>query len=180
MGGVPCWGTLLGRADTHIRHFGLGALLALLRSRLVCGVGNCGLVCLRGDVSVLVRSGRLHSAGVPRRTRSTGRRCWSSLARQLLRMSEPVPRARGCSETSHFGYDPLTRWLWWRLPSNLPHIVFPHLRWPSLRTTIAGPMLRWSGPVLCPRRTRGVTTPCKSTRHGVAWWRPATHTHIGH
>ena len=99
------------------------------------------------------------------------------MAGLLLRKSGPIPRPRGRSETGHNSYDPLTRWHRWRLPSSLPHIVFPHLRWPFLRTTIAGPMLRWSGPFLCPRRMREVTTPCKSTRYGVAWWCPATHTH---
>ena len=46
--------------------------------------------------------------------------------------------------------------------------MFPHLRWQSLRTTIAGPIIRWRVPFLCTRRTREVTTPCKS------------HTHIRH
>ena len=77
-------------------------------------------------------------------------RWWSNLAGLLRRMSGPIPRLHRCFETGHVGYGPLTGWHGWRLPSSLPHIVFPHLRWPFLRTTIAGPMLGWSGPFLCP------------------------------
>ena len=95
----------------------------------------------------------------------------------MLKMSGPIPRHRGCSETIHIGSAPLTWWHRWRLPSSLPHIVFPHLLWKSLRTTIARPMLRRCGPFLCPRRTREVTTPCKSTRHSVHGGAPQ-HTRI--
>ena len=44
---------------------------------------------------------------------SPGRR-WSSLAGLLLRMSDHIPCPRGCSETSHIGYNPLTGWHRWR------------------------------------------------------------------
>ena len=82
----------------------------------------------------------------------------------LLRMSGPIPRPRGCSKTGHCGCDPPTGWHRRRLSSSLPHAVLPRMRWQSLRTTIAGPMFRCSGPFLCPLRTHGITTPCKSTR----------------
>ena len=137
------------------------------RWTLVRGGRTCGLVDVsEGDVSALAWWGGLHRQGSHAGPLSPGRR-WPSLAGLLLRMSGPIPRPRGCSETGHIGYDPLTGWHRCRLPFSLPYIEFPHLQWSSLRTTIAGPMLRRSGPFLCPRRTREITT--RASRRDTVW-----------
>ena len=138
-----------GPATSHAHKHTLGTeALALVLdcslSRLVRGSRTCGLV-VKDDGSALARRGGLHRQRPHAAPLSPGRR-WSCMARLLLKMSGPIPRPRGCSETGHINYEPLTRWHRWRLPSSLPHIVFQHLRWKSLRTVTAGPMFRWGAP----------------------------------
>ena len=129
-------------------------------SRRVHGGETCGLVNVcEGDVSVLARRGGLSRQGSHAAPLSPGRR-WSSLAGLLLRMNGPISRPCGCSETGHFGYGPLT--------GGTSFLTL------YLRTCSGSPCERASQGLLCPRRT----TPCKSTRHSVAWWWcPALHRH---
>ena len=84
-------------------------------SRFSRGGRTCGLV--EVDICALARRGGLHRQGPHAAPLSPGRRR-SSLAGLLLRMREPIPRPRGCSETGHVGYGPPTGWHRWRLPSS--------------------------------------------------------------
>ena len=83
------------------------------------------------------------------------------------------------------------RWLWSANRVALvatafqpPH-MFPHLRWQSLRTIIAGPMFRWSGPYLLPSENAQGHHPVQvdATQCSVVVSRntstppPPTHTH---